>query len=323
MQAKKNNLLAIIFAIPFAAIAVMTGTGLYKEYEKVPADYTLVLFLSFMTSLFGGLSITAIVGVIWSLLLPPSASSSALLNQNAEKKEEERLSRKFGGTIYNSSTNKTLVTSGNASIMYGLWVAAVFLLPVIIAPGIFLERDLNSGRNIPYLLFAIPLAYLVILIFALRATVRWKKFGQTTVEYEGKEVSFGQTFKAFIKTSKDVVPVGDIFIELKALQTKTTGSGSNRNKETTKIASVKEKISNRGVKLRHGIPFSLVIPQDFIGKEQIDGYEDIRLILAVMAKTNGIDYAAEFILPIENQAREIKDLSEQELADELEEEKEE
>lgn len=204
---------------------------------------------------------------------------------------EERLSG-------NRSWANGEIRSKGRALMLAVWLTAIVMNLTL---GLsFIKSFSNPAIKTPALIMlgifaAMGLGFIV---FAVRLSMRYLRFGESRCRIEGKAGILGSTIKGVVQNDNIIEPTGDYTIELVCLDTFTVGSGKNRRTESRVQWQGKQNVSHLGKNIKLGIPFSFELPK----YPPETGYQlargNINWQLRIRAPVDGVDYAADFVVPV-------------------------
>lgn len=185
--------------------------------------------------------------------------------------------------------------------MIGVWVfAGVWNL--IAAPflTILMTEFARSGNRLLLIGLIFPVIGFGLIIWAIYVTARWKKFGESVLEMTMVPGMVGGALQGTIRLSHFVRPADGFKLKLSCINLVTTGSGRNSS-ASERILWTDEQQAGPGV--GDAVPVAFYIPPD-CRETSYDNVDD-RVIwrLKVMAKEPGVDYAAQFEVPVFNVAQ--------------------
>ena len=145
-----------------------------------------------------------------------------------------------------------------------------------------------------------PLIGFFMLIWAVKATIRWKKYGRSTIELNRMPAVTGGTFEGELIIPSEVITDSGFKMVL-TCKRHIASSGSNNNSSTSMLWQ-KDIIVNgevrRARKRYTTVPIYFDIPYECMGTQRISNRENIYWDLSVDAETKGIDFHSTFEVPI-------------------------
>jgi len=204
------------------------------------------------------------------------------------------------------------LTCSNQAQAYFAWVMAA------IVGGIMIYIHFSSGAgfdwssinwknpdwsNIDWVNFAFEVGPLLIasllVLWAIRATIRWRKFGNSTLDLKGGAGRVGGVLTGLIRTSVDFRPSGDFKVALRCVEAITSGSGKNRKTRHHTRWENEQIIPSARVSMRIGVPVSFTIPAECMETNSPLARGTVTWKLLIDAPTPGVNYSAEFFVPVE------------------------
>ena len=180
--------------------------------------------------------------------------------------------------------------------MIGVWIfAGVWNL--IAAPflTILMTEFARSGNRLLLIGLIFPAIGFGLLILAIRLTARWKKFGESVFDMSSVPGMVGGALQGTIRLSHFVRPADGFKLKLLCINIVTTGSGRNSS-ASERILWTDEQQAGPGV--GDAVSVAFYIPQD-CRETNSDNADDVVLWrLKVTAKEPGVDYAAQFEVPV-------------------------
>lgn len=182
-------------------------------------------------------------------------------------------------------------------------VAAVWLLALVwnLTFGVSFVKFLSDpatqlGPRIVLGIFAF--LGIVPVIFAVRLTMRWFRFGNSWCRIDGKAGVLGKVISGSFRCSKEVKATGDYQVTIQCVENYTVGTGKNSRSETRLHWQGKQSVPHIGKSALRGIPFSIELPPfpPETGYQLARG--KINWQLRVDAPVEGVDYLAMFIVPV-------------------------
>lgn len=193
------------------------------------------------------------------------------------------------------------ITDSNKSAAIFLWCFAIFWNAFSIPVAIFLVLpEIAKGRYGAAFVLLFPLVGLGLLYGAIHTTLRFLKFGRSTLELETLPGAIGGWLAGSIETSVPVTPGAAIRLTLRCVNRITTGSGKNRRTTERQLWQDEQLLTGRLPSTKAGgssIPVAFRIPSDC--EPSHDGNNnDILWRLRAHADLSGADYQSDFVVPV-------------------------
>lgn len=162
-----------------------------------------------------------------------------------------------------------------------------------------LSNPLNpSGKLDQYGVLILPLIGLGFAYAALRALIRWRKFGVSACEIRGRAGRLGDEVTGLIRTSQDLKTIGDYTLYLRCAERTSQGTGKMRRTQTTVLWEVSSTVRHLGQSSRSGIPFTFRLPAECPESDDPQARGRVSWSLELRAPVEGVDFQATFIIPV-------------------------
>jgi hypothetical protein len=194
------------------------------------------------------------------------------------------------------------VESKNKSTAIGWWIAAVLVnmlsLPTSLA-GISQGLKAQDPKYIAPAGF--ELIGLIVLFAAIRATIRFERFGKTYFEMNSLPFSPGCRVAGAIHVQLNTDAAHGVDLKLSCIRSVVTGSGDNRS--TQKVPLWEDSKNIPATSLNRGpldtiIPVEFAIPTDAFQTDHDNPSDQVQWLLKANADVPGVDYSDEFELPV-------------------------
>ena len=186
--------------------------------------------------------------------------------------------------------------------MVGVWAIALLAL-LMSSPLVYhLREEILEKENYPALAgLVFPVLGIGLLIWAVRLTIRWLRFGKSVLELSSVPGVIGGSVAGTIHTSLKREGVGGVRVSLRSIHRSVRRK--HRKRDVSEKIVWEEHLGISKEQLSVGpmgaaVPFSFHVP--FECQETTDEDSDNRIlwILTVTASVPGVDYQAEFELPV-------------------------
>jgi hypothetical protein len=186
-----------------------------------------------------------------------------------------------------------------------MWLAWVFaaLWNLISLPSAVLALRTAAWKEKPAVLLILlfPAVGIGILLWAIRATLRYRRFGVSRLELGTRPGVIGHTLAGTVRATTSLRPADGFQVALRCIRRVTTGA---RNRSTTESILWQEERRAVGQVVRDAagmgtmIPVAFAIPPDARACDEGDSDDRILWRLEVSGSMPGIDYAATFEVPV-------------------------
>lgn len=192
-----------------------------------------------------------------------------------------------------------VVRSGGRAGMIGLWVFAV-IWNGISSPILFVfQQEWEKGNKAILIGLLFPLVGIGILIAAIRATLRWKRFGKCELRLETLPGRIGGHFSARLNIPSVVYTVQKIDLRMACIRRTTTGSGKNRSTHE-KLLWEEKRVAPRQVisfdKDGMNLPVFFCLPRG--QPDSMAGNPAIIWRIEATADLPGVDFSETFEVPV-------------------------
>ncbi|HOF39568.1 MAG TPA: DUF3592 domain-containing protein [Candidatus Hydrogenedentes bacterium] len=196
------------------------------------------------------------------------------------------------GTI--TSSNKTVALF--ALLFAGFWNLVSLVLTVLVVP-----ESLRNGETAALLVLIFPAAGLVLAVWAAVSFLRWRKYGDSLFEMSAVPGIVGGPLSGIIRAQARLQPDDGVNLTLNCIRRWTTGAGKNRSTEEKilwqDVCTVPRNQITRDM-AETVIPVHFAIPFD--AEQTSDSTSGDRILwrLEASAATPGVDYRAQFEVPV-------------------------
>ena len=194
------------------------------------------------------------------------------------------------------------VESKNKASARGRWIVAVLVnmlsFPVSLA-GI--SQALNTQNPKYFILAAFEIVGLIALIGAIRATIRFERFGKTYFEMNSLPFSPGNRVAGSIHVQLPPDAAHGVDLKLSCLRRVITNSGNNR--VTQQIPLWEDSKNVPAASLVRGpvdtlVPVDFATPSDAFQTDHDNFNDQVLWLLKANADLPGVDYSDEFEIPV-------------------------
>ena len=271
---------AVLFLLPFAAVGVYATVQLLAAVGK--HDWTQAGFLAVFALTFGGVGIGGIAAVL-----------------NGRGRIEDALAREArhpaAPWLWREDWAARRVTDSSRSAMWGAWAFTALWNLISIPSAVLAVQDaLEKGNRLALIALLFPLVGLGLLVWALRATARYRRYGVSTLELAEVPAPVGHALEGLVRTPRELRPADGFQVTLSCIRRATRGSGKNRSTSETTLWQETRRVPATGV----GVPIAFPIPADAVPSDPARGGDRVVWRLDVSAEVPGVDYASSFEVPV-------------------------
>ena len=276
-----------IFALPFLGGGLFFLYGLLVSSPNVHAS-----------NLATGLFVASFFVLVGAGLIFAGFKGYALLKKQAALQEANPLSPWLWRTDWALSRAER----ANKRSYIGAWIAAAFctLITAPFMPGMIPDL-LRKGDARVFMVLGFNLFSAILIINAIRATIRHERFGNSYCEFDPLPISPGRRMTGRIQLRFETQTSHGIDLRLSCVRRIVTGSGKNQT--TSKIALWQADKNMPSGALEPGplgcaIPVEFDLPADALVTDQSNPRDQILWLLHAQADVPGVDYSDDFELPV-------------------------
>jgi hypothetical protein len=179
--------------------------------------------------------------------------------------------------------------------MWTAWIFSAFWNLVSIPGTVAAVREVVRGGNrLALLVLLFPAAGLGLLVWAVRATLRYRRYGSSRFDLATRPAIVGHVLEGTVRTPSDLRPPEGYHVVLSCIRRETTGSGKNRS--TTERVLWQDERRTMGGAAR--LPVAFAIPHDVLPCDPGSAGDPVLWRLAVTGEVPGVDYSATFEVPV-------------------------
>ena len=192
--------------------------------------------------------------------------------------------------------------SQNKNKPVALWIACIFCNLLLMPWVVSLLPDLISKRNPLALLFLGFAALGVILfVYALRASLRHRRFGDTYFEFDSLPFSPGGRLTGRIHFKFDLRVDHGVDLRLSCIRKTITGTGNDRSSMETLLWQSERNVSSGALGTDSSgrtIPVDFAIPADSYVTYHDNPSDQVLWVLHAQADVPGINFSDDFEVPV-------------------------
>ena len=195
------------------------------------------------------------------------------------------------------------VGSSSRGTVVLLWIFTIFWCGISAVLTLALvPTEWQRGNHTALIALVFPVIGLVLLFYALKTTVAWRRYGRAIFEMAAIPGALGGTLEGMIQLSHRLRPEHGLLLRLSCVRRTTTGSGKSRS-TTEKILWQDEKwlrpdLPQTGANAT-GIPVYFRLPADQPESTPAKG-DGIHWQLETSARVRGPNFQAAFEVPVFN-----------------------
>src|SRR5690348_10743579 len=276
-----------IFALPFLGGGLFFLYGLLVSNPNVHAS-----------NLTTGLFVASFFVLVGAGLIFASFKGYGLLKKQAALQETNPLSPWLWRTDWASRR----VEGANKKGYIGAWIAAAFCT-LITAPfmlGLIPDLLRKSDPRV-FILLGFNLFSAILIVRAVRATIRHERFGNDYCEFGPLPISPGRRMTGRIQLRFETQACHGIDLRLTCVRRIVTGSGKNQTTSKVTLWQADKNVPSGALEpgpLGRAIPVEFDVPADALITDQSNPGDQILWLLRAQADVPGVDYSDDFELPV-------------------------
>ena len=284
---KVGPIFLTIFALPFLGGGLFFLYGLLTSNPNVHASSPAT-----------GLFVASLFVLVGAGLIFGAFKGYGLLKQQAALQDANPLSPWLWRTDWALSRAE----SANKKGYIGAWIAAAFCT-LITAPfmlGMIPDLLRKSDPRI-FLILGFNLFSAILIINAIRVTIRHERFGNSYCEFNPLPISPGRRMTGRIQLRFETEASHGIDLHLSCVRRIVTGSGKNQTTSKVTLWQADKNIPSGALEpgpLGRAIPVEFDIPADALITDHNNPSDQILWLLHAKADVPGVDYSDDFELPV-------------------------
>jgi len=271
---------AVLFLLPFAAVGVYATiqlAGAVTASSWAQAGHFAIFALVFGGVGFGGLA---------ALMVGRRRLADA---------EQRQAQHPDAPWLWRADWASGVVMDSSRAEMWTAWIFTAFWNLVSIPGAVAGTREfLRGGNRTALLVILFPAAGVILLGWAVRATLRYRRYGASRFDLATRPAIVGHVLEGTVRTPSDVRPPEGYRVVLTCIRRETTGSGKNRS-TTERVLWQDER---RSMGSATGLPVAFAIPRDALPCDPVSGGDRVLWRLGVTGEVPGVDYSATFEVPV-------------------------
>jgi hypothetical protein len=277
-----------LFLLPFAAVGVVTaGMAIQRAAQR---NWHEMLFFTLFSVTFGGVGFGGL---------------ALSLAGRRRLKEQEVLKARHPTEpwLWQKDWASGRIDDSSRVTMWVSWVFAMFWNLVSFPVGfVGVRAALQQGNSAGYVALLFPLVGVALLVWAIRTTLRYHKYGTSRLELSTIPGVIGHTLAGTVRTTTILQPTDGFEVTLSCVRRVTTRSG--KNSSTTESILWQEERRVRGEPSRDiaglgtRVPVAFRLPQDVQACDASNPNDRIVWRLKLSASVPGVDYDSVFEVPV-------------------------
>jgi len=227
----------------------------------------------------------------------------SLYGYSIQKKQSEvELANPTSPWLWRTDWAAARVESRNKKSAIAWWIGAILVNMLSLPVSLF---AISQGLTTPDPKLIIPVAFevvgLIVLIAAVRATIRFERFGRTYFEMASLPFSPGSRVAGAIHVQLNADATRSVDLSLQCIRRVVIGSGKDSSVQQVPLWEDSKNISAAALSrdpLGTLIPVEFALPSDAFQTSHGNQRDQVLWVLKVNANVPGVGYSDEFELPV-------------------------
>jgi hypothetical protein len=277
-----------LFLLPFAAAGVFAG--IQGVRSAVSGDWGQAGLLAIFALTFGGVGFGGLAATLVGRRRALEAAALKARNPAAP-------------WLWRPDWAAGRVDDSSRGTMWLAWIFAA-LWNLISLPGVVLAVRASIWKQKPaaLLILLFPAIGVGMLVWAIRATLRYHRFGVSRLELDTRPGVVGHSLTGTVRATTALQPAEGFEVVLRCIRRVTSGSSKNRSTTESILWQEERRVPGEVVRDAGGmatrIPVRFALPPDARPCDDRDSDDQILWRLEVAATVPGIDYASKFEVPV-------------------------
>lgn len=298
-----------LFLLPFASTGLITAVMAVLRISA--GNWREAAFFSLFAIVFGGVGLggMSLVLVGWKRMKQEAALKARHPDQP---------------WLWQKDWAARQIPDTSHRILWTSWVFAIIWNLISIPTGILgVRAAIQENKPEAFMALLFPLVGAGLLTWAIRTTLRYRKYGVSRFDLSTLPGVIGHTLAGTVRTTSSVQPSEGFMATLTCVRRVVRGRGDNRSTNETILWQEERTVRGRLVRDVGGyatqVPVKFRIPPDAEASDASDPNNQVVWRLKLSGKVPGVDYESLFEVPVFRTAASDRPLTAEEL-DEPEEE---
>ena len=278
----------ILFLLPFAGVGAYTAVTAVQR--AAAGNWTEALFFTLFAVTFGGVGFGGIAAAL--------AGRRKLEAQSALEARHPD-----SPWLWRADWAAGRIVDSSRVTMFTAWVFAAFWNLISFPTG-FLGVRAAIKEEKPAALFALlfPLVGIGLLVWAVRATLRYWKYGVSRLELSAVPAVTGRTLMGTVRAPASMQPDDGFQVTLSCVRLVTTRSGDGNSTSESILWQEERRVpgepSRTVAAMETHIPVAFRLPADAEPCDDTNSNNRVVWRLQLSASVPGVDYASRFEVPV-------------------------
>ncbi len=282
--------LCAVFGAPFFLAGLgIVGAGVYQIAGQQPPNWVAGATLAVFGVVFGLIGLY----VMSHGRRRVRQANAARARLEANKDTPWALREDWARGVVRCSSKAAMLTAWGFAIVWNLLSAPI--------PLVMWKEVMEKENYVVLLASLFPIIGVCSVFWAIRATLRYKKFGVSELHLRAVPAQPGAFLAGVVRVKAQLEPSDGYHVKLTCIHRTVTGSGKHRSTHE-EVLWQEQHVVDRELKggdlMTTQMPISLALPED-ASETTIDNPRDrVFWLLEVSADVFGVDYAAKFEVPV-------------------------
>jgi hypothetical protein len=291
MTAKSTNLAIgciTLFLLPFAAVGLIAaGSGVQQGLQ---GNWREGLMLMVFGTVFAGFA---------------AAFMAALMAGRNRLREQERRQQAHPDQpwLWRSEWATGRIEDATRTTLWASWLFALLWNLISIPVGAIGARTAwQAGKPAGYVALLFPLVGLGLLVWAIRTTLRHRRYGTSWLELATHPGVIGRSISGMVRVGSPIQSSDGFEVTLRCVRRVTTRSGKSSSTSKRILWQEERRIAGEISRDPQGyctrIPIKFTVPADVQPSDPVHSNDQIVWRLELSASVPGVDYRSTFEVPV-------------------------
>ena len=285
---KAGAIVLFVFGLPFFAFGAFASFAFFTSAPSVHNN----------TNPIAGGIFASVFAIIGAAIMVGAVAGYRQQKRDAEVKD----ANPNAPWLWRKDWAESRALSKNRNTIYGWWIGTA-LLSVLFVPiaAINLPPLLRNSDPMAFLLLGLCLVPTILLVGALRATIRRETYGKTYFEFAALPFSPGKRLSGQIHLRLDRAAEHGIDLRLSCNRRVVTGSGKAQSISEVPLWQQQKNVPQQALStgpLGSSIPVDFEIPEDAYETSHDVPRDQVLWMLHAQADVPGVDYKDDFEIPV-------------------------
>ncbi|MEP6688058.1 MAG: hypothetical protein ABJC36_06890, partial [Gemmatimonadales bacterium] len=270
----------VLFLLPFAAGGVFAAVMAARAV--VQHDWMQAGFLIAFALAFGGVGFGGIIAVLRG-------------RRGAEAALARETRHPDAPWLWREDWEARRIADSSGAEMGFAWALAILWNLISIPSAVLAVRAaLHEGNRAALIALLFPIVGAGLLVWALRATLRRRRYGTSVLELGTLPAAVGHVLEGTVRTPAGLRPADGFRVVLSCIRRVTSGSGRNRSTSESILWQEERRTPVSGL----GVPIAFALPPDAVPSDPGRGGDRTLWRLELSAEVPGVNYVSRFEVPV-------------------------